>query len=285
MTQSFPRFQATIDEINDMDPLPAFCWMGGDISLQRGEGKRYVEIVSRLKMPVRNGVGNHEMLIQQFDPRGEFQELFGPTYYSFDVGNVHYITLDGCQVDARRKQQVLGKLSARELHWLEEDLKNVPEGMATVVAIHIPLVSDYPERRDTTAERAPHWIIQDAGDVIDLLSKYGVSLVLQGHLHENQRIIRKGIEFVESISVSGTWWNAAAERREVGVSGEPRGYRVLDVQGEQISHRYRSSAESRSDTIGEIVGRPHRAPSSEDLTLQVNVFDASETGGSACPSR
>ena len=60
------------------------------------------------------------------------------------------------------------------------------------------------------------------------------------------------------------------------MSGEPRGYRVLDVQGEQISHRYRSSAESRSDTIGEIVGRPHRAPSSEDLTLQVNVFDASE---------
>jgi len=274
--QSFKRFQATIDEINKMDPLPAFCWMGGDISLQRGEGKRYVEMISRLKMPVRNGVGNHEMLIQQSDPRAEFQGLFGPTYYSFDVGNVHYITLDGCQVNPRNAQQVVGELSARELHWLEEDLKNVPVGTATVVAIHIPLVSDYPERRDTTAERSPHWIIQNSSDVIDLLSRHGASLVLQGHLHENQRIVRKGIEFVESISVSGTWWKAPAERREVGVSGEPRGYRVLDVQGERISHRYRSSAESRSETIGEIVGRPRSASASEDLALHVNVFDASE---------
>ena len=274
--QSFSRFEATIDEINDMDPLPAFCWMGGDISLQRGEGKRYVELISRLKMPVRNGVGNHEMLMQQSDPRGEFQELFGPTYYSFDVGNVHYITLDGCQVDPRRDQQVLGELSARELHWLAEDLKNVPDGMATVAAIHIPLVSDYPERRDTTARKAPHWVIQNAGDVIDLLSRHGVPLVLQGHLHENQRIVQKGIEFVESVSVCGTWWKAASEEREVGVSGEPRGYRVLDVQGDRISHRYRGSAESRSDAIGEIVGRPRGVSVGRDLALSVNVFDAGE---------
>jgi len=274
--QSFKRFQATIDEINKMDPLPAFCWMGGDISLQRGEGQRYVEMISGLKMPVRNGVGNHEMLIQQPDPRAEFEGLFGPTYYSFDVGNVHYITLDGCQVDPREKQQVLGELSARELHWLEEDLINVPDGMATVVAIHIPLASDYPERRDTTAERAPHWIIQNSGDVIDLLSRHSVSLVLQGHLHENQRIVRKGIEFVESISVAGTWWKAPAKQRELGVSGEPRGYRVLDVQGERISHRYRGSAESQSDAIGEIVGRPQRVSAGVELALEANVFDASE---------
>ncbi len=274
--QSFSRFEATIDEINDMDPLPAFCWMGGDISLQRGEGKRYVELISRLKMPVRNGVGNHEMLMQQSDPRGEFQELFGPTYYAFDVGNVHYITLDGCQVDSQRDQQVLGEVSARERHWLAEDLKNVPDGMATVVAIHIPLVSDYPERRDTTARKSPHWIIQNAGDVIDLLSRHGVSLVLQGHLHENQRIVRKGIEFVESVSVCGTWWKATSEEREVGVSGEPRGYRVLDVRGDRISHRYRGSAESRSDAVGEIVGQPRRVSAEDNLALEVNIFDASE---------
>lgn len=274
--QSFSRFEATIDEINNMDPLPAFCWMGGDISLQRGEGKRYVELISRLKMPVRNGVGNHEMLMQQSDPRGEFQDLFGPTFYSFDVGNVHYITLDGCQVDPQRDQQVFGELSARELHWLAEDLKNVPDGMATVVAIHIPLVSDYPERRDTTARKSPHWVIQNADDVIDLLSRHGVSLVLQGHLHENQRIVRKDIEFVESVSVCGTWWKAAPEEREVGVSGEPRGYRVLDVQGDRISHRYRGSAESRPDAIGEIVGRPRKVSAGKDLALAVNVFDAGE---------
>ena len=148
--------------------------------------------------------------------------------------------------------------------------------MATVVAIHIPLVSDYPERRGTTAEMAPYWVIQNADEVIDLMAHHGVPLVLQGHLHENQRILRKKIEFVASISVCGTWWKSPAGTREFGVSGEPRGYRILDIRDDRIDHLYQSSAESRVDTIGEIVGLPQTLPVGKDAALQVNVFDASE---------
>ncbi len=276
--ESFKRFAATVDEINKLDPLPAFCWMGGDISLQRGEGRKYVELCNRLKMPVRNGVGNHEMLIKAANPRSEFQQLFGPTYYSFDVGNVHYITLDGCQLEPSQQgyKNVIGQLSPRELHWLAEDLKQVPQETATVVAIHIPLVSDYPQRRGTTAAKAPHWVIQNADEVIELLAGHGVPLVLQGHLHENQRMTRKGIEFVESVSVCGTWWKSPEKIREDCVSGEPRGYRILDIHGDRIEHHYQSSAESHVDDLGEIVGHPRTLPRGQDAELQVNVFDASE---------
>ena len=38
--ESYARFQATLDEINAMDPLPAVCWVGGDITLQGGKGAR-----------------------------------------------------------------------------------------------------------------------------------------------------------------------------------------------------------------------------------------------------
>jgi UDP-2,3-diacylglucosamine pyrophosphatase LpxH len=274
--QSYARFQATLDEINQLDPLPAFCWVGGDISLQGGQGTRYVELTSRLKVPVRNAVGNHEMLVRETDPRRQFGQLFGPTYYSFDVGRVHYVTLDGCQVnhEAERYGNVAGLLSSRELRWLADDLRLVPDGMATVVSIHIPLVSDYPERRGTTAAKAPHWIIHNADQVIDVLARHGVPLVLQGHLHENQRIVRKGVEFVESISVCGRWWKAPEGTRENGVSGEPRGFRLLDVTGSTVRHRYQSTAESRVEEVGEIVGRPERLTASEPAVLAVNIFDA-----------
>jgi hypothetical protein len=226
-------------------------------------------------MPVRNSVGNHEMMYTKENPRDDFQQLFGPTYYSFDVGQVHYVTLEGCRVDRLENgyKNVVGLLSARELNWLEHDLKNVPDGTTTVVAVHIPLVSDYPERRDTTSEKAPYWVIQNADRVIELLSKHNVSLVLQGHLHENNRMFSKGIEFVESNSICGTWWKSSEGMRENGVSGEPRGYRMLEVRNARVEHRYLSSAESRVDAIGEIVGRPKKLPAGKNASLQVNIFD------------
>ena len=274
--QSYTRFRATIDEINALDPLPAFCWVGGDITLQGGKGQRYVELMSRLKMPVRNAVGNHEMLVRERHPREGFQRLFGPTYYSFNVGQVHYVTLDGCHIQPRSEgyKNVEGILSARELHWLADDLRRVPDEMAVVVAIHIPLVSDYPLRRGTTAEKVPYWVMQNADEVVDLLTDHGVSLVLQGHLHENERHMRSGIEFVESISVCGRWWKAADGVLDHGVSGEPRGYRILEVDGSTIRHQYKSSAESRTDVVGEIAGRPSHLQAHRDCVLSVNVFDA-----------
>jgi len=273
--QSYSRFEATIEEINSLDPTPAFCWVGGDITLQGGKGEKYVELMSRLKMPVRNAVGNHELLVREADPRERFQRLFGPTYYSFDVGQVHYVTLDGCQVNPKAEgyRNVEGLLSNRELHWLAEDLRRVPEGTAKVVSIHIPLVSDYAERRGTTAAKVPYWIVQNADEVADLLAGHGVSLVFQGHLHENQRGRRQGIEFVESISVSGRWWKAELAAREHGVSGEPRGYRILEVNGSTIRHHYQSSGESRVDAVGEIAGRPAVLPAHREAVLSVNIFD------------
>jgi len=273
--QSYARFRATIDEINALDPLPALCWVGGDITLQGGKGHRYVELMSRLKMPVRNALGNHELLVREADPRDRFQRLFGPTYYSFDLGRVHYVTLDGCQVNPQAEgyKNVEGRLSPRELHWLAEDLRHIPEGMTTIVAIHIPLVSDYAERRGTTAAKVPYWIVSNADEVVDVLARHGVALVLQGHLHENQRSMRKGIEFVESISVCGRWWKTDPTKREHGVSGEPRGYRILDIDGSTVRHRYQSTAEARVEPIGEIVGRPTHLPADKETVLSINIFD------------
>jgi UDP-2,3-diacylglucosamine pyrophosphatase LpxH len=272
---SYRRFAATIDEINGLDPLPAVCWVGGDITLQGGKGEWYVALMTRLKMPVRNAVGNHEMLVKESDPRDRFGRLFGPSWYSFDIGNVHYVTLDGCHINraAEGFKNVEGKLSRRELNWLAEDLRRAGDHKAKVVSIHIPLVSDYPQRRGTTAEKVPYWVIQNAEEVVDLLAQHGVSLVLQGHLHENQRSMRKGIEFVESVSVCGRWWKTDPRLREHGVSGEPRGYRILNVAGSTVRHRYLSSAEARNDVIGEIVGKPQSLPAGQAAKLAVNIFD------------
>ena len=277
--ESLKRMKGTIDEINRLDPLPDACWVGGDISLDHRAGPRYVELVSRLKMPVRHSVGNHEFQLKTDNPLGRFRQLFGPTYYSWDIGTLHCITLDGCHIDTTAGQpgKVIGQFGRRELQWLAADLAAVPRGMRTVVAVHIPLATNYPPRRGTTADKAPHWVITNASQAIDQLKKHDVKLVLQGHLHENQRMVQSGIEFVESVSVCGTWWRAKSGERENATSGEPRGYRLVDSSGGRLAHHYLGSAESRVDAAGEIVGRPEKLPAKKTADLLVNIFDGTDT--------
>ena len=271
---SFDRFAATVDEINRLDPPPAFVWCGGDITLQGGQGRRYAELTARLKAPVRHTAGNHEMLVGRPDPRAEFHDRFGPSYYSFDAGGTHYVALDGCRVVPEEKgyRNVHGRVSDRELHWLAEDLRHVPDGMPTVLAVHVPLVTTYPERRNVKSADVPWWVAANGATVLDLLTRHRVPLVLQGHLHENERLVRGKTEFVTSISVCGRWWQAA-EGREDGVGGEPRGYRRVEVKGGRVSHAYVGSAESRAAEGGEAVGRPDRLPAGRPADLLVNVFD------------
>jgi len=273
---SYPRYAATIDEINALTPGPAFVLAGGDICLQSGQGDRYVEIMSRLKMPVRNGLGNHEIIPAQKPPRGRFRQLFGPSYYSFDCGQVHWVVMDGCALNRGGEgwKGVVGEFSPCEMAWLKEDLRHVPKGMPTICAIHIPLASTYPDRRKTTTRDAPWWVVRNADAVIDVLKEFDVHLVLQGHLHENERIHRGSIEFAETVSVCGSWWRASTGK-ELAVSGEPRGYRIIEVNGTRISHRYVSSAESRTDALGEFVNLDgDRLADGQELV--VNWFDASD---------
>jgi len=257
-----PKTKASLEEINAR--RPAFLWAQGDMCLQGHMGTVYQECLAGLKVPVRNGPGNHEMMTQHVDPRDDYQRLFGPTYYSFDWSNLHCIVLDGNKVipsiDSKSYKAVHGSVEGSELRWLEADLAAQPKGRPIVVGIHIPIVSTYPERRRESPKDAPYWEVTNAEALTDLFARYGVRLVLQGHMHENERITVKGVEYVESVSLAGSWFKSGAGL-ERNVDGCPRGYRVVTVDGDRVAHRYCSSAESHVERQGEWVGieRPFAA--------------------------
>ncbi len=74
---SIARFKASLAEINRLDPQPAFILSQGDICLQGGAGPQYVDCLRTAQMPVRNGPGNHEMMLKHDNPRDDFEQLFG----------------------------------------------------------------------------------------------------------------------------------------------------------------------------------------------------------------
>ncbi len=269
------KFTASLREINSLEPQPAFVWAQGDICLQGHSGPVYVECLKVLKMPVRNGAGNHEMMLDHANPRDRFEELFGPTYYSFDWGPVHCIVLDGNKPLPGQKgwKAVLGAVEGSEWAWLQADLAAQPKGKPIIVGVHIPVVTTYPERRDDSPKNAPYWEITNRQQLTNLFAKHRVRLVLQGHMHENERITVDGVEYVASISISGSWWKAG-EGFERGVDASPRGYRIVEIDGDRVTHFYRPSCESYVDRRGEFCGldEPLRADGPIDIVF--NCYDA-----------
>ena len=277
------KLKASIREINDLKPRPSLLWAQGDICLQAGSGPRYLEALKLAKMPTRNGAGNHEMMTKHKDPRDDYHRLFGPTYYSFDFGPLHCIVVDGNKPVPGVKgwKGVVGAVEGSELAWLQADLAAQPEGKPIVVGVHIPIVSTYPERRRQSPKGAPFWEVTNDKALTDLFTRHGVRLVLQGHMHENERETVGGVEYVESISICGSWWKAGPGM-ERGVDNAPRGYRIVSVDGSKITHRYCSSCESHVDRQGEFHGLEKPIKPSRKTELVFNCYDAPNGSTATC---
>ncbi len=280
------KFGRTIAEINSLKP--AFVWDMGDMSLYPSSSQAYLDCVKQFQMPLRACPGNHDIALDDKNPRKLFNDCFGRAYYSFDFGGVHFITLDGNTVVERQGQNTVDAcLDARQTAWLKADLEAKPEHAPVICGIHIPIVSTYIERRGggTFPEDfplAPQFNESRAEELINILAGHNVKLVLQGHAHENERATAKGIEFVSSISVCGCWWRSG-EGFERGVDNVPRGYRVIEVRGGQIRHRYVSSCESKVDRQGEFTGLDNPIMPSRNKPIVFNCYDA--PNGSSAKAR
>ena len=269
-----PKTKASIREINSLEPAPAFLIVQGDISIQANNGKNCVECFAISRIPTRIGIGNHEIKGGQKNPYGAYERLFGPTYYSFDWGPVHFIVLNGNKPmpDASGNAAVHGAVEGSELAWLRADLAAQPKGKPIVVAVHIPIVSTYAARR-TDLDDGPFWESPNDKLLTDLFAQHHVKLVLQGHMHENERITVGGVEYVESVSLSGNWWHGG-RGFERATDGCPRGYRIVSVDGTKITHRYQSSCESRVDCQGEFMHVGGRVPAKKGAAFTFNCYDA-----------
>lgn len=119
---------------------PAFLIHTGDICYEAGL-KKHIEDMNTENMgvPVRYIIGNHDYVDGEY---GEelFESLYGPVWYSFEVGNVHYVVTP-FQVGADRKSAYNKNDRWR---WLENDLANTDPDMKVVMFNHnTPPNADY----------------------------------------------------------------------------------------------------------------------------------------------
>jgi 3',5'-cyclic AMP phosphodiesterase CpdA len=99
-------------------------------------------------------------------------------YYSYDIGNVHMISLDSFGTENGNRMSDLNSVQAK---WLEADL-NANTKKWTVVYFHHPPYTKASHNSDTESE-----LIDIREKFVRLLEEKGVDLVLCGHSHGYER--------------------------------------------------------------------------------------------------
>jgi hypothetical protein len=159
-------------------------------------------------MPVFTVPGNHENFGIERDSshvsashplygRGMYHHYFGPDYYSFTRGGIHFVGLNTVDID---DQHYYGHVDSLQLAWLARDLALVPATMPVVTFDHIPFFSTFeglngyddksvaPTLITIDGRTSFRHTVQNAGDVLAVLRTRRHVLALGGHIHGTERI-------------------------------------------------------------------------------------------------
>jgi hypothetical protein len=237
--EAVPDVRETVEGLGDR---PVFGVGGGDLvfddlSLFSG----YEAAVRQMDIPFVQVVGNHDL---NFDAPGDpgstatFRQHFGPEYYSFDRGAVHYVVLDdvywpGSDGFGQETDDYLGHIDPTQLAWLEQDLALVEDGRPVVVLTHIPALSTAYERRGQPTPTVRGRIGNRAA-LYELLDPFDAHIV-SGHVHENEHRFADGPHEHVVGTVCGAWWTGP-----VCYDGTPKGYAVYEANGESVEWRYKA---------------------------------------------
>ena len=207
-------------------------------------------INSQIKnLQIFHTMGNHDNDFQtrsDYDAAVKYVDQICPTYYSFNIGKVHYVVMDDIDCssyDGTESRNYVKSLSAEQLDWLAKDLSHVAKTTPVVVAMHAQVF--YPTTSGFKIDHDP----VNTQRLFDILDGYTVRFVT-GHTHKLFNVtpdapIVDGHNFREynSGSVCASWWWSGnlTPGIHIGTDGTPGGYGIWDVTGTDFQCLYKST--------------------------------------------
>jgi outer membrane protein assembly factor BamB len=144
---SVQTFKEDLAEINALDPKPAFIVATGDfVNVAKPKNcDDYLEGIKANPIKIYNVMGNHDA------PTTLFETYYGPSYYSFNYGQAHFVMLNCTEPNLYAQ-------------WVKKDLDRQPKDKIVIVCQHY----------------------QPDKSILDLFSRYNTRAFLNGHWHSNK---------------------------------------------------------------------------------------------------
>ncbi|MCS7135751.1 MAG: metallophosphoesterase [Nitrososphaerota archaeon] len=177
-------FNMGLEALDTLSPKPDILVHTGDLT-DNGILPDYELAVDKLKSMKYKYIiapGNHD---ERNYGHSLFKEMFGFLDFEVDEGWAKFVVLNSPQPDRDE-----GRLGRRRQLYLEEVLKSTRAEKLKIVVFHHHLVPVPYSGREVN-------VLEDAGDVLDIILQNHVHLVLMGHRH-----VRHTIKIDETVLVN-----------------------------------------------------------------------------------
>jgi hypothetical protein len=233
--------------------------------------------IALIGIPWYNVMGNHDINYDANERRlanETYESIFGPSYYSFDYGPVHFLVLDDIEwiVNSESGERgYRGGIGAAQLDFIKTDLAQIPPDQMVVLMMHIPLPG-----------------VDDRHGLYRLIEQRPFCISISGHTHTHEHVWithADGWEGPEphhhiiNVTVCGSWWSGAPDERGIPHAtmsdGGPNGYSIISFDGTEYRLDYFAAGRS-PDYQMEIDAPEVLAATATDGLVWVNVFNGSE---------
>ncbi len=242
--ETMADIRQTIDSLPEGMPVYGLS-MGDDVQYHGGynatlEGQIRAALGSS-KMRLFSVIGNHDQDGKKAY-KERWEESWGPTDYSFDRGDVHYVCFNNCSFYHGSLYYQPGELTDEQLEWLRQDLSLVDSTKKVVLSYHIPLTfGNRPGDKATPlgiATEKGHYASSRLSAILRLLNRFeGGYELFCGHTHFalNHEVEHDGLHVLEHCHAAacGNIWNS-----NINICGTPNGYYVYTFEGTRLSDCY-----------------------------------------------
>lgn len=199
-------FDKAVKEIDKLDPEPTFLIHTGDLT-DWGILEDYELATKKIQSLPRKkffATGNHD--VRNYG-QSLFKELLPVPDSESREGDIAIYIMNSPEPDRDE-----GRLGQRRQDFLVDKMKELPSNVLKIVAFHHHVVPVPYSGRETN-------VLEDAGDVLELLLRNNVQLVLMGHRH-----VQRAIKINNTLFVNAGTLSCVRTRARLGNS-----FNVIDI--------------------------------------------------------
>lgn len=195
--------QSAVEDINNQSEISFVVFTGDNINNPTQENlRKFVEIVSKLKVPYYVVLGNHDVYKSKDMSKVRYYEILRERHifypqrhpnYEFKKNGFVFIIVDGAKEVI---PGAVGYYRKDTLEWLDAELtKN--EQNSVIILQHFPV--EYPEGAETRLKTHKTYRVEDYREILE--KHHNVLAVVSGHFHTNFETMKDGVYHISSPSL------------------------------------------------------------------------------------